>query len=202
VPAEFKTPPTVASKFPGTEYVVLQDGRSTVPSAFTATGEPFPDRPGLMLELDVEWRWGSPRCVGLRMRPEDGGALSWKDVRRLPLDRLVEQATQVAASSVAFQGRMPDGGAAFQFYGTPDEAGVAREHVAGTTRRRAKLPPDHLERVAGVYKEAHANGKSPTKAVAIECGGGEHAYHSAKRWVGLARKAGHLPPTTPGRKAG
>jgi hypothetical protein len=184
------------------KWVVLSDGRTTVPSAFSATGEPFSDRPGLTLVLDIEIdRWGRPRCVGLTMRPAEGGSLNWEPLKKLPLDRLVLQATQVAASFFGSPQPTTDGGLRFDFYGTPEERIAAAEKVADTARRRPKLPDDHLERVARVYREALEAGVAPTRAVAVELAGGWDRYSSAKRWVQQARKAGFLPPTVPGRKA-
>lgn len=57
-------------------------------------------------------------------------------------------------------------------------------------RRRTTVTDDHLSAVAAVYLGAP---EKPTMAVASHF----HASHStAARWVGLARKAGLIPPVT------
>ena len=57
------------------------------------------------------------------------------------------------------------------------------------TRRRNRVTDSLLVEVAEVYRKAWQAGDGPTRAVA------EHfhtSHSSAARWVGLARKAGHL----------
>lgn len=59
------------------------------------------------------------------------------------------------------------------------------------------MPPTP-ERVAEVYTAAFAEGRYPTKAVAAEF---DVAYPTAARYVSAARRAGALPPASPGRPA-
>src|SRR4051794_22820749 len=107
---------------PGSQSVVLSDGRTTVQSAFSALYHPFSDRPGLSVELDIEVdRWGRPRCVGLRMDPEEGETLNWKPLRDLRVDRLVVKMTQEAGSVFAYAGPTADGGSSFSFLAAADE---------------------------------------------------------------------------------
>ena len=55
--------------------------------------------------------------------------------------------------------------------------------------RRNRLTPEHLARVAEVYRTAWQAGEPPTKAVAQSF---EVSHSTAARWVGAARKAKHL----------
>jgi hypothetical protein len=64
------------------------------------------------------------------------------------------------------------------------------------TQRRKRLTDSHLTKVAEVYRVAWQDGSPPTKAVAQEF----YVSHStAARWVGAARKAGHLGPADSSR---
>jgi len=64
------------------------------------------------------------------------------------------------------------------------------------TQRRKRLTDSHLVKVAEVYRVAWQDGSPPTKAVAQEF----YVSHStAARWVGAARKAGHLGPADSSR---
>jgi hypothetical protein len=190
--------------------VVLSDRRTTLWSPFAASCEPFGDRPGLILDLEVEIdSWGRPRCVGFQVRAEKGGALSWKEVRRLPLDRLATEAAQVVAENLVHEGE-----GAFSFGPSPRQQAAGRKRVAEqarrqpNARRRPKLSDSFLRKVARVYRDALNDDdprirRAPTVYVAEKLGGGPHTgYASAKLWVQRARQAGYLPPTTPGRKAG
>ncbi len=62
--------------------------------------------------------------------------------------------------------------------------------------RRFRITPQHLEAVTKVYKAAHQEGRSPTQAVADHFGTG---HSTAAKWVGAARRNGHLPPANPGK---
>lgn len=66
--------------------------------------------------------------------------------------------------------------------GQPLEPGV---------QRRRKITPAHLEEVAKVYNEAQKSDEPPTRAV-------QHhfsvSHSTAAKWVGAARRGGHLPP--------
>jgi hypothetical protein len=126
---------------------------------------------------------------------------------RLPLDRLVIEATQAAALPMTYKGTSPDGVSVFSFLPL-DQPFTGYRTVARAARSRPKPPADRLEAdeklkaVARVYREALQDGVAPTRQVAVEvCGDWDSGYHAAKRLVQQARKAGHLPPTVPGRKA-
>ena len=57
------------------------------------------------------------------------------------------------------------------------------------SRRRNRLTAEHLANVAAVYRQAWKDGSPPTKAVAVDF---SVSHSTAARWVGAARKAGHL----------
>ena len=64
------------------------------------------------------------------------------------------------------------------------------------SRRRNRLTPSHLVQVAEVYRVAWQDGSPPTKAVAQTF---SVSHSTAARWVGAARKAGHLGPADSSR---
>ena len=64
--------------------------------------------------------------------------------------------------------------------------------------KRERISQDLLRDVARVYREAHAEGRRPTQAVATHF---DKPRSTAGRWVGLARQAGFLGPAD-GPRAG
>lgn len=64
------------------------------------------------------------------------------------------------------------------------------------TSRRKRLTDSHLAKVAEAYRVAWQDGSPPTKAVAQTF---TVSHSTAARWVGAARKAGHLGPTDSSR---
>ena len=76
-------------------------------------------------------------------------------------------------------------------------AGLAAEPTIGRPR---ELSEDFLRAVAEFYVEARATGDDkPTQAVAAEW---HKSFSTAARWIGAARKAGILEPTTQGKAGG
>jgi hypothetical protein len=63
--------------------------------------------------------------------------------------------------------------------------------------RRNRITDELLARVASVYREAIEEDKPPKKAVAAAL---NVAESTAGRYIGEARKKGHLRPTAPGKK--
>jgi hypothetical protein len=64
------------------------------------------------------------------------------------------------------------------------------------TQRRKRLTDSHLAKVAEAYRVAWQAGTPPTKAVAQDF---TVSHSTAARWVGAARKAGHLGPADSSR---
>lgn len=62
--------------------------------------------------------------------------------------------------------------------------------------RRNRVTEDHLRDVVAVYREADADGRPPTRAVADHF---ETSHSTAARWVGHARRNGLLGPTQAGK---
>lgn len=75
------------------------------------------------------------------------------------------------------------------------EAGIPTAEP-GQPRRRTAPTVRHLQNVAEVYREAIERGNPPTIAVAEAF---RTSHRTATRWVGLARNAALLDPTTQGR---
>ncbi|WP_414688638.1 DUF6214 family protein [Mycobacterium sp.] len=75
---------------------------------------------------------------------------------------------------------------------------VDRKSAVANARRTRKGRPRgsvDLEKIADIYR-MHLNDR-PTDAVSRAFG---KSHRTAARYVGEARRAGLLPPTTPGRK--
>jgi len=88
-------------------------------------------------------------------------------------------------------GGPPDDAAGGDAWETAMGATLLKAFNAPITQRRKRLTDSHLAKVAEVYRVAWQDGSPPTKAVAQEF----YVSHStAARWVGAARKAGHLGP--------
>lgn len=104
--------------------------------------------------------------------------------------------------------RTPDGevigAAAVRAAGSAETLGAARDaleaDLAQFTRKRHALTPVHLREVARVYREAVAAGISTQRA--IQDRWPTISATTARRWVLLARKSGHLEPALGPWRAG
>jgi hypothetical protein len=159
---------------------VIDVGSRVVPRKIYAAIEGGRDEPDVAMIIEV--RQGLPVCT--EVRPE----IRVKDLKSIPIldwtDEIVGECSWV---------RMPSGGIV-QVSGKERRA-QDRRNVARARIGRPRVSPEHLERVARVYRE-HANDR-PTRAVWRAFGG---SYRTAARNIERARAAGLLPPTTPGTK--
>lgn len=138
--------------------------------------------------MTIEVREGIPVYteVCLRARP-DGPEVRSKDLEYVYLNDWLEQI--VAACSWTNPG--PAGVIATK--NKPSVDAVANVRRVRTGRRR--VPKGRAEEVAKIYRQ-HVDGR-PTEAIQNAFG---VSHRTAARYVQDARKAGLLPPTTPGRK--
>jgi hypothetical protein len=148
-------------------------------------------------ELVVQVRGGKPECVRIICDADLDGAISAEAFRRLPLGRLVEEASLMAARPVDEIPRQ------LQKWKNLDEARAAQAEAAKQYRRAKRSPRQHidvtderLQEVARVYRANLPQGR-PTAAVGELLG---YSRPYAGRLVMLARQRGLLPPTEP-RKA-
>ncbi|WP_205874448.1 DUF6214 family protein [Mycobacterium camsae] len=149
----------------------------------------LPKKPDFKMTIEV--RQGVPVCVEVTVQARPDG----RDVRKrdldVPLDEWVDSI--VAACSAV---------------GDVDEAGrlkrirkpASNRHAAMANARRARsgrprMEPQRLQEAADIYRAHVAN--RPNVAIMRAFGVSER---TAARYVELARKAGLLPPTTPGKK--
>lgn len=138
-----------------------------VPATFTTSIEDT--RRGYRVELTIDAMAPSPVCRTLTMERLDGGPIRRTDLQKVPLATWIDK----AISQVAFT----------------LEAGAAIFDGAPIPRRRT-VDPDHLRRVAAVYRRAmKAKRTDPTKAVAEELDLGRR---TAARHVKTARDRGFL----------
>jgi hypothetical protein len=128
-----------------------------------------------------------------------GREITPAQLRRLPLARLRAQAESrpdLLLGMSTLNGA-PDPGIREQLASAfPD--GAARARAPRQVKLKPPtggLTPAFLADVAAAYRSAVAMGQKPNKALAEQTG---HPVRSVERWVYLARKSGHLPPTRPG----
>jgi len=176
-------------------------GDRLVPERIDVTFPSTADLPSLAMVIEV--RDGVPQCTSLHIDATEGS----REVRSLDLSAVriedwIEELTALASWKIEpTQGYVPGEGypTVSRTYGGP--AGAAHERAGRTAVRNARraarrtVTPQLLEAVAKVYR-ANIDNK-PTDAVQVSFA---VSYRTAGRYVQLARGAGLLPLTTPGKK--
>lgn len=133
-----------------------------------------------------------PLVTSLRFDVAPSQQLTGDDLRTYPIQDVRERAVKSLMRLVDHVDE-PTGG----LFTKGVEPEVRQDEVRRImSSRRRRVTEEFLDQVAEVYQEAEQHG-SPTRAVASELHG---SHSSAARWVGLARKAGKLPPTTKGSR--
>jgi hypothetical protein len=147
--------------------------------------------------LLVHVRDGKPECVAITCEADPDGAISAEALRRLPLGRLVEDASLMAARPTDQVPRQAS------YWKSIEEARAAQTEAAKqyrlakrSPRRHVPVTDERLAEVAHVYRANVAKGR-PTAAVGEQL---HYSRASAGRLVMEARRRGFLPPTEP-RKA-
>lgn len=164
----------------------------------------WPDPDDGPLYVEVRWRMlgGRWECVGLSIEFAPGvpeRPLTTTDVRSLAMTELLRRAAEELQTDLFCTYRYPDhltkdGGRFGRFVdGLIDAADTPRKPG------RPPLPLEKLEKVARVYREAFAERKPPTIAVAKKFVIG---HSTAATWVSKCRAAGLLGPTTKGQAGG
>jgi hypothetical protein len=126
---------------------------------------------------------GVPRCSLLSLeRRENGRGIQGADLRAIRLDDWVEEVVAAASWHV----RSVEDGQVHATASDDDQAiAAARRAVREMQRKgRRKMTPEHLAKVATVYRDHEKTGK-PTQAVEIAFG---VPQRTAARWVHLARE--------------
>jgi hypothetical protein len=184
------TPPTIRhAAAAGTPFVLAATrkggaARFVVPRHFTAAFDRNFGSVELTVEVDES---GLARVVGLALRGEaiDGGML-----RQVPVAALLREAlAEASASTPADLGRLESGGKSSASLELSTPARIE-------PRSRRRVTDELLERVAGIYRDAQANERAPTQAVADELVATRSA---AAQWVAKARERGFLGPAMRGR---
>lgn len=161
---------------PGESMSLVQVGDDTLPAKFhLAIHTPEMTAPGgaVLFTYIAHRQWVTLldiRGVGINI-----GTHLAQIMTALPPDDWDQIARQQVAAFVPARAPVPTNGAAI--------------------RSRFRLTDDHLNTVAAVYGEAQAVGAPPTRAVQHHFG---VAHSTAAKWVGHARKAGLIAPTTKG----
>jgi hypothetical protein len=144
-----------------------------LPTQFSATI----DDPSLeaVVEIEAVVRDGEPVCTAVRIEAREGGHVTARSIRRVPLARLVESAGAVLARRVEH-----DDNGAIRLVG-------GGETVRFDRRRRGPQGYDdaHYRHVADVYLAA---ARFPTKAVQEHETLGPVSHSTAVRWVNEAKR--------------
>lgn len=143
--------------------------RATLPLLFEA----LVDRNDLpYCQVRVGMRPTGPACLRLVVLLRPGEKALTTERVRVPLDGLVREVATIIG-----------GDGIMEAYPAPVEPGK-------------RIPDEHFERVADVYRYAVKLGRPPTEGVAEAF---DVARSTAGRWVVQARRRGFLGPAMPGR---
>lgn len=167
-------------------------GDRVLPRKITAVFESVAGRPGL--ELDVEVVRGVPQCRRIAIvAAADGEEVRQVDIAAVRVDEWVDAITAAFAKPWT---ETADGAVRIEPQ-TAEEEAEARDRIARARRlaRRRGSAAVHLDDVARIYRE-HLD-DAPAAAVARALGVGTR---QAGNYIAAARREGHLPPTTRGRK--
>ena len=137
------------------------------------------------------------RIVDLRMPNPTSEAL-----RSLPLARIETAANASIIVMLAFAGEHlkeppADIPGFFRKRRTTTEKASAEGRFILQRPEGRRLNDGFYIRVAQAYRDALARGQNPRPTIAADT---HSAVDTVARWIGEARRRGHLPPTTPGKK--
>ncbi|WP_143337686.1 hypothetical protein [Dietzia sp. WMMA184] len=135
---------------------------------------------------------GIPRCteVELRESPECPEVRA-RDLAAVRLEDVLEAATALSAYRAGEDGAMVRVSPK-----QSDRAADLRAIRAARSQTRRKVTPELLAEVADLYRAFFDD--SPIERIATAF---QVSERTAARYVQLCRRGGHLPPTTPGKKA-
>lgn len=152
-----------------------------------------------LLELGVDSRDGTAKCVELCCRQREGGPpVTAEGLRRVRVSRYLADPT----IHEVWQRRPQSSGRTLYtpVVGGDDLADYLRARRREERRGRRRITDDDLRRVADVYRVALASGAAPTAEVEAKLRLQSRAQ--AARWVAKAREAGYLDAAPGPRKAG
>jgi hypothetical protein len=167
--------------------------RYLLPARFHGFGR-RPDGPLVALNLRTTPR-GRVQCDGtLIVQTKSDRAVTGTAIRGIAFDHFIKTARDLVAVEII---RTPSGGIDQQRVqrresSTLQTALAEFEEARHRSRRGVRLPDEHLNRVAAVYRAAQRNGEPTTRAVADEL----HTSRSnAQRWIAEARNRELIPKT-------
>lgn len=151
---------------------------------------PMPDQPDLRMTIEV--RQGIPVYTEVTLQARSDGP----DIRRkdldIPLDDWLERFVGVC-SMIAME--VDESGQPIRLVKKPSDRRAAMVNARRVRSGRPRIPSEHLQKVAEVYRE-HITDR-PTDSVRAAFG---VSHRTAARYVQQAREAGILPETTPGKR--
>jgi transposase-like protein len=124
-------------------------------------------------------------------------------LRRIPLARIETAANankllQVRLAAANSQPPPPDVPGYFRQHHSKRRRANGEERFTLERPKGRHLDDSFYQQVARAYREAVAAGRNPRQTLARDTGA---APDTVARWVGEARRRGHLPPTTQGKVA-
>jgi hypothetical protein len=185
----------ITANDPGTDYTRIGTGRY-LPVRYTVTAD-LPDLPLIHLTVSVED--GQPVVADVRLERRAGAPpITSTILRDIPLKTIVRESVAVAGVVQAFRKADDDDpnadDAQVLEYGSPELAVAVQDSLLSAYDARQGVPitDEVLQKVAEIYRGAHAAGKPPTKAVELEL---VVSRSTAGRYVQRARERGFLGPT-------
>jgi hypothetical protein len=176
----------------------------------------WPDRqlvffPGPAGWTSVIWRFQQPDEIEAHVRFElrDGRfdavelrlGEPWLDrLREIPLRRIENAVRASARVQQLLRDRYDEPASGFPgetvFRMGPTRAELARDRFKLTRPAKRRLPDEFYYDVSIAYTDAVEAGLNPRKTLAADSGA---PADTVARWIGEARKRGHLPPGEPGK---
>ncbi|WP_375486903.1 hypothetical protein [uncultured Mycobacterium sp.] len=171
------------------EFVKVED--VYVPAEFYLRCPGDADQPSLLITFQV--RDGAPVCTAVNLESKAQGrqvlSTDFETIRRK-----LNGWSEVAFKQVLHTGQ-ESGGTRMIALGPVDPAAARTAYNAVQKRTRRKITDKKLKEVAALYRDNVDDG--PWQAIMDRFGVSES---TAGRYVLLARKAGYLPQTEPGKK--
>jgi hypothetical protein len=137
------------------------------------------------VELELSVGDGEVHCSAITVRTRDGGPLTARGLRDIPLGAFVRMATAI---TLVPRETTADGQTIINM--TPPKYAPLE---ISAPRPQRRLSGECLREVATIYREAVAIEEPPTRAVEQRHSQGPISYKTAARWVEETRKAGFLP---------
>lgn len=173
----------------GTGAELVPVGDVFMPDELEVEGTVGPNGPSFSVVITVVK--GVPRCTGVAIRESPAcSEVRSRDLKAIRLEDILETATALASYRSTGDGTM------VRASSVDHRASDIRAIREARSQARRKVTPELLAEVADLYRAYFDD--SPIERIATAF---QVSERTAARYVQLCRRDGHLPPTTPGKKA-